>query len=112
MKILVLDELRSEEIIKIGAYLKEMTNPGPIEGVFWLPVPEHILTKKQKVLEYSVGPYKMFIELKKNSVHFELLVRSEKISNEGGGGANINQAIYVFSIVDEMVKKLNLTTCL
>jgi hypothetical protein len=112
MRALILDELRHEEIDNIDNYLKKETVSSNIEGLYWLYLKYEELTENQKKLEEKAGPYKISIELGQNSVRFELLIRAEMITNEGGAEADENQLLYVYRFINKMAEELNLTTCL
>jgi hypothetical protein len=112
MRLIILDELRTEEISMVDAYLKKSLHPSGINGLYWLYLPTSILSYTQKELEPTAGPYKISVEILKDIVRFELLVRAEEITNMGGGHANEEQIQFVYAFVSKMAKELNLVTCL
>jgi hypothetical protein len=112
MRILVYDELLANEIEKIESYLKEKLNPSNINKLYWMPLPIFILTNKQKQLQETTGPFKIAVDLRHDSVRFELLVRGEDITNQGGGHADERQAAFIHAFADKMARELNLKTCL
>ncbi|MDR2457755.1 MAG: hypothetical protein LBD41_04670 [Clostridiales Family XIII bacterium] len=112
MRAIILDELRKEEIERIDNYLKNETTSSNIEGLYWLYLKNSELSENQKKLETQAGPYRISIEIGQNFVRFELLVRAEMITNEGGGEADENQLLYIYRFINKMAHALNLTTCL
>ena len=60
----------------IDSYLKRNLNPGPIEGLFWLSLPEDLAGPAQQG-HSECGPFYFAVELEEESLRFELLVRSQ-----------------------------------
>jgi hypothetical protein len=111
MRVLVLDELKEDEIKSVTSYLAENTTVGPIDGLFWLYLPHEILSPTQQALSPKAGPYKISIEVGGSYARFELLVRGDMISNEGGGLTTLEQANFVYNFADQLARDLNLITC-
>jgi hypothetical protein len=111
MRAILLNELNTEEINKINGYLKNIAEPTALEDIFWLILPENVLSKKQKDLCGEKGPYKIPVEVSRDSVTFELIVRADMIHNEGGGPVTIKQLLYIYKIINTMTAELNLITC-
>ena len=76
MRQLVIDELTKEERDNIDSYLKRVGKPGPIEGLFWLPIPDDLLGKEQ-IGHEECGPFYFAIDLQEEGLRFEFLVRSQ-----------------------------------
>ncbi|MBU0728268.1 MAG: hypothetical protein KKE17_03270 [Proteobacteria bacterium] len=76
MRQLLVDELSKEERDNIESYLKRTIIPGPIQGMFWLRVPEDILGPDQLGHE-DCGPFYFGVELGDDKLIFEFLVRSQ-----------------------------------
>ena len=76
MRQFVVDELSKEEQDNLESYLKRTVKAGPMEGVFWLPVPEDLLAEAQQGHE-QCGPFFFGIELGRNRLIVEFLVRSQ-----------------------------------
>jgi hypothetical protein len=112
MRSIILEELRPEEISAIDSYLKKYAISSNLEGLYWLNLERKYLTELQKQLESQAGPYKISIELGHSSVKFELLIRADIITNEGGGTASQEQLAFIYSFIDNMARTLDLTTCL
>jgi hypothetical protein len=112
MRSLFFDELRTDELRSIENYLNSNTLIGPIKGLYWLTIPDEILTDEQKDLQKKIGQFKIAIELGKTWIKFELLIRSSSIQNEGYSLTNIDQLNYIYQFADKMAKTLNLITCI
>lgn len=75
MKQYVIDELRIEDYQKVKNYLDEHCIPATFSGVYWMTVPEEILTDLQKT-HVECQPYYIGIELDENQLSCGLLVRA------------------------------------
>jgi len=76
MRQIAIDELSREERDNIDSFLKRTLRPGGIEGVYWLPLPDDLLGEAQQGHE-ECGPFYFAVELGRDWLHFELLVRSD-----------------------------------
>jgi hypothetical protein len=112
MKTLIFDEFNKEEINRIQIYLSSKLQPSNIDGLYWLILPTELLNEIQTMLFDSAGPYRIAVELKNDSVRFELLIRADEISNKGGCHANGHQAAYIYDFASTMAEDLGLKTCL
>lgn len=64
------------ECDNIDSYLKRSIKRGPMIGLYWLQLPDDLLSTTQ--LEHKEhGPFHLAVELTNNAVKFELLVRSQ-----------------------------------
>jgi hypothetical protein len=112
MRSLIFDELRTKEIESIKDYLLLNSLTGPIDGLYWLNIPEELLTDNQKKILNSDGPFKIAIELGKNWIKFELLLRSSSLYNTEGKIVTNSQLFYIYNFADTIAQTLNLTTCM
>jgi len=71
----VIDELNPPKREKAAAYLQEKCLAGPIADIYWLQVPQDILSTEQES-HTSCAPFYFSMELLDTSIHFELLIRS------------------------------------
>ncbi|MGV1100233.1 hypothetical protein ACUUL3_12610 [Thiovibrio sp. JS02] len=76
MRQFVVDELNKEEQDNLESYLKRTLKPGLMEGMFWLAVPADLLAEAQQGHE-ECGPFFFGIELGRNKLIAEFLVRSQ-----------------------------------
>ncbi|MDR1080540.1 MAG: hypothetical protein LBQ79_06185 [Deltaproteobacteria bacterium] len=112
MRSIVFDELNKEEINNIRTYLNDKLLPGAIAGLYWLILPDYLLTKTQMKLQNTEGPFKIAVDLQNSCVRFELLVRSDEITNLGSEYANEKQTMHIYDFASKMAKELDLLTCL
>jgi len=76
MRLYKIDQLSREEKANIESYLNRSLQPGPVEGVYWLEVPQDLLSVEQRGHD-DCGPFYFAVELEADAVSFELLVRSQ-----------------------------------
>ena len=77
MRQIVIDELSPMERDNIDSYLKRSIKRGPMIGLYWIQLPNDLLSPIQQDHDKEHGPYHLAVELTNTSVKFELLVRSQ-----------------------------------
>jgi hypothetical protein len=106
MKQYVIDELRPEDYLKIKAYLDANCKPAGISGVYWLQVPDELLSDDQKNHE-GCRPFYLALELDEESLSCGLLVRSARtIRCLCVAYANNEQRNWLVETVDAMVESV------
>ena len=105
MRQIVIDELSPMEKDNIDSFLKRNLKQGLMIGLYWLPIPADLLSPTQQ--EHSgCGPYHMGIEVERDKVRFELLVRSEtNLHCTCIAYATAKQRQYVFDFIDRMLEE-------
>lgn len=71
-----IDELTADDKTRLQNYLRETTTAGTLDGTFWLPLPDELLSAEQFAHRATCGPYCYSIIVEEGSVTLELLVRS------------------------------------
>ena len=105
MRQYMIDQLSREERANIESYLKRTLQPGPVEGVFWLEVPQDLLSKDQR-LHDECAPFFFGVELTKEAVCFELLVRGQtNLHCSCIAYASAAQRDFVLQFVDKMLEE-------
>lgn len=105
MRQLLIDELQKPEMERLTASLARCTTPGPIEGLFWLPVPQDLLAKTQ--LEHQdCGPFHFAIDLGEDSIRFEMLVRAKATLHcNCTAYATSGQRDFLLNFVDRLLRE-------
>lgn len=104
MKSYFIDELRKEEVERFEKSLKQKGYKNPITDIFWIEIPNDLLTMKQKEHLSSCGPYIFSVELGRDWIKVELLVRpTGKIRCQCISYATTEQRNYVISLIDNML---------
>jgi len=76
MRQFVIDELSILERNNLESYLKRSLKPGPMDGIFWIELPEDLLSEAQQGHE-PCGSFYLGVELEDKRLCFEMLVRSK-----------------------------------
>ena len=109
MRQIVIDELSPMELDNIDSYLKRTTQAGPMIGLYWLVLLPDLYSAAQQGHEEH-GPFYLAVEVERNRVRFELLVRSESnlhcscIAHASGA-----QRQFVLDFIDKMVEEEMIT---
>ncbi|WP_419787919.1 hypothetical protein [Pseudodesulfovibrio sp.] len=82
MRTYLVDDLYEDDFAKIVKALDDIKLNGPLEGIYYLPLPEDLLDSEQKDHLAECGPYFMALETVKgvseSHIRLELLVRGRK----------------------------------
>jgi hypothetical protein len=76
MRQFMVDQLTTLERDNIDSYLKRTLKQGPLEGMYWLPLPQDLLAEAQQGHE-SCGPFYVAVDIDEETVRFEMLIRSQ-----------------------------------
>lgn len=103
MRQYVIDELSKEERANIESYLKRTLKSGPVADLYWLEVPQDLLSGDQRE-HGDCGPFFFAIELEEESACFELLIRSQSnLHCSCIAYATSSQREFVLRFVDKML---------
>lgn len=89
----------------IDSYLKRNSKQGPMIGLYWIVLPEEMLSENQKGEEHKDhGPFYLAVEVEQFCVKFELLVRSQSnLHCTCIAHATSKQRQYILDFIDTMV---------
>ena len=105
MRQIVIDELSPMERDNIDSYLKRSLRQGPMVGLYWVVIPEELLSATQQE-HVDCGPFYLGVEVEQQCVRFELLVRSESnLHCKCIAHATSAQRQYVLDFIDKMVEE-------
>lgn len=76
MRWYAVDDLSAGETARLSQALHAMEFASGMESLFWLPVPEAMLSPVQREHATDCGPYVLALELEEHSLRLELLVRA------------------------------------
>lgn len=79
MRSYCVDDITSEQMAHLTESLTAMELGAGIEGLFWLPVPQQMLTETQQEHAEQCGPHCMALEVTEDSLRLELLVRARNM---------------------------------
>lgn len=104
------DEISRGDIEKIRNFLNENTFPSSIEGLYWVHLTEDLLDDVQYDHK-GCWPHCFAVELGKNSVKFEFLIRSRtSYKCSCCKYANPVQRDFIINFAEGMIEKLNIRT--
>ncbi|MBF0099656.1 MAG: hypothetical protein HQK77_01985 [Desulfobacterales bacterium] len=110
MKQYVIDELRPQDYQKIKQYLSDCYGASGVEGIYWIPVPNELLTTIQQQ-HSACQPFYVVIDLERHMLSCELLVRTQsKVRCECISYATESQRNWLISFIDDMLTQLHLIT--
>ena len=75
MKQYVIDELRPDDYKKIKDYLEEHFGPSTVDGIYWIPLDEDLLSEVQAE-HAECRPFYFAIDLEPNLMACEFLIRT------------------------------------
>ena len=75
MRAYLVDELSPPEIFALETRLRDMGFASALDNLFWIPVPETLLSPLQREHAGACGPYVLALEIAHDAVRLEWLVR-------------------------------------
>ena len=110
MKQYLIDQLREGDFLKLEDYLNTNAEKGDLPGIYWVPIPKTLHEKSQQ--EHSdCQPFYFAINLDRQSISFELLIRTRTRLRCGCiEYASQNQRDHILNYADGLFEKLNLVT--
>ena len=103
MRQFVIDELSPMERDNIDSYLKRSLKRGPMIGLYWMQLPDDLLSETQREHKEH-GPFHLAVELTNTAVKFEFLVRSQvNLHCSCIAHATSVQRQFVLDFIDRMV---------
>lgn len=110
MKQYVVDELRPADYKKVKAHLDGTLQAGSIDGVYWIPVADILMTPDQAG-HTECFPLCFAVELEPDRLICELLVRTQKrMRCSCIGYATETQRNWVIQVIDRIFEKLDIKT--
>ena len=110
MKQYVIDELRPGEADQLKDCLQDDFGPPEMGNLFWIPVPEELLSETQQAHE-TCRPFYFVIEIDDNRVACELLVRTRAVIRcDCIRYATAGQREWLISTMDTVFDKLGIIT--
>jgi hypothetical protein len=110
MRSLVIDELTSPDMEKLAGHLETTLEVSGLPDVFWLPVPEELLTPTQRE-HADCGPHRVAVVLELDGLRLELLVRaSQSLRCACTDYADDGQRKWLIGYLDGLIEQLELRT--
>ena len=117
MRSYLIEDLVEDDFKKIAGALNELELLGPLEGIYYLPLPEELLQQEQQAHLGECGPYFMALELVDGAsemsecqVKLELLVRARnKIRCSCVSYATSPQRRHMIEYLDQFIEELEIS---
>ena len=109
MKQYVIDQLRPEDYEKIKSYFDENFDSSGVEGIYWVPVDQEMLTQEQ-ARHKDCQPFYFAVDLEPNLLSCELLVRTrKKVRCSCIGYADERQRNWIIALADAVLERLDIS---
>lgn len=110
MKQYLLDEIAKPDLDRITAYLNDQARPAGLEGLWWVELPQDLLTSEQQA-HPDCQPHRFAVELGRTSLRFEFFIRSNRhLRCSCAGYATPAQRAWIMDFADRLVEDLQLRT--
>ncbi|QGY41186.1 hypothetical protein GM415_13955 [Pseudodesulfovibrio cashew] len=117
MRSYLIEDLFEADIEKIKGALNEMQLQGPLEGIYYLPLPTELLQQEQKDHQDECGPYFMALEIIEGAsdmsecqLKLELLTRARnKIRCSCVNYATHEQRKHMIEYLDQFIEELEIS---
>ncbi len=110
MRQYVLDEIARADIPRIKAYLDKEAISSGLEGIWWVELGQEQLSESQKA-HADCQPHCFAIELGRNAIKFEFLIRSRRTMRCSClGYATREQRDWIMNFADALVAELEVKT--
>ena len=110
MKQYLVDELRPHDYEQIKAYLDEHFERAELDGIYWIPIEEQLLTSEQNE-HTDCQPYFLALALEPTSLACELLVRTkQRMRCTCIGYATEAQRNWVIHLIDSLLAEMAIIT--
>jgi hypothetical protein len=110
MKQYVIDEIRPPDYEKIKGYLNDTLGDSGVDGLYWVPVDEAVLSEVQLAHD-ACAPFFIALELGTDRLAAELLVRSRsRVRCDCIHCADQRQRDWIIQTVDAIFEKLEIIT--
>ncbi|MBU1004122.1 MAG: hypothetical protein KKE73_16540 [Proteobacteria bacterium] len=109
MRSYIIDELATDDLERFQKHLTTKTDPASMQGIFWMNLPEHMLSAEQREHTGDCGPHAFGIEIGEDSVTLELLVRGRgRMRCSCVTYADAEQRAWGIDALDSMFKELDI----
>jgi len=110
MKQYVIDELRAVDYESLKTYLQEHYGPAAMDGIYWIPLENGLLTDIQKD-HHACQPHYFAADLDENRLALELLVRSKNtVRCDCIQYATEAQRNWLIAFIDDIFNQLTIMT--
>jgi len=111
MRNYLIEDFYPEHLAKVVAALADKGYAGPLDGIFYLPLPQELLTDGQREHADVCGPHIFVLEaVDESTLKLELLVRAQKkLRCECVMYATPPQREYIIDFLDVFIRHLDIS---
>ncbi len=110
MRSYLIDEISPRDIKKIGKFLKKNALSSSLDRIFWIQIPEELLTEEQ-LQHKECRPYICALELGSDWLKLEFLVRSSRnMMCTCSNYCTERQRNFVIEYANRMIEELGVRT--
>ncbi|OIN98633.1 MAG: hypothetical protein AUJ49_12985 [Desulfovibrionaceae bacterium CG1_02_65_16] len=109
MRSYLIEDFYPEHLDRVLVALKDKGYAGPLDGIFYLPVPQELLTEAQRA-HADCGPHMFVLEaVDEHTLKLELLVRAQKkLRCECVMYATPAQREHIIDFLDAFIRQLDI----
>lgn len=111
MRSYLIEDFYPEHMVKVLAALVDKGFAGPLDGIFYLPLPPELLIDTQREHTDVCGPHMFVLEaVDESTLKLELLVRAQKkLRCECVMYATPAQREYIIGFLDAFIRQLDIS---
>ncbi len=105
MQAFVVDHLKKDELKRLRSIIKDFAYPSALDDIFWIPIPEHLLTPTQAAHK-ECQPHFFAVEFGQDFISFEFLARThQRVRCDCISPATPQQKVYLLELAKEIFAK-------
>ncbi|WP_028575155.1 hypothetical protein [Desulfonatronovibrio hydrogenovorans] len=105
MRSYLIQEINNQDMPRILEKIKQEAFESPVEGLFWLALPGHLLSSEQSSHSADCGPHYMALETGPDWIKLELLIRcKQKIRCDCICYALPEQREHMINFLDQLIR--------
>ncbi|MFO8030943.1 MAG: hypothetical protein R6U22_00200 [Desulfohalobiaceae bacterium] len=109
MRSYFIEDVEPEKMQELAGYLQQEGYQGPIDDIYWFQLPLEVLSSLQKEHLQDCGPYIVSLELGKDWLKLELLLRARNTFRcNCVGYADSGQRDYCICLLEDILERLNI----
>ncbi|MFP4213919.1 MAG: hypothetical protein ACLFRL_07385 [Desulfohalobiaceae bacterium] len=106
MRSYFIEDIEPDKLQQLASSLQEKGYQGPIDDIYWLQLPEEVLTPLQLEHLQDCGPYIISLELGKDWLKLELLLRARNTFRcNCVGYADTKQRDYCIQLLEDFLAR-------
>ena len=109
MRNYLINDIYESDLARLCAHLKDLGSADALDGLYWLDLPDELLSAEQLEHFSECGPYSLALECQDDWANLELLVRSRrKLRCSCVAYANEDQRVFMMNRLDIIFSELGI----